>query len=127
MQLDAMSYGMDPSKFPGAFLLPNAVGYGSQYMANGQQTPGSPGYAPYANSFPSAPLDLDRRQSPPSIHLSQQFAPYIYAPEDFAKGSEVIFTGPSEMPHPAYGTCSLRGKRPGNEDRLFCLTKLDTM
>ncbi len=97
------------------------------------QAPGSPlraaktSFAPnFANSYPGFPLDAERRYSPSNLYISQQRnAPYVYAPEDFCTGSDVTFSSPSEMPQPAYGTCSLQGNRPGNEDRLFCLTKLN--
>ncbi len=108
-----------------------AGGYPVQYVG---QTPGSPlqvrdaaaAFAPhFPNSYPGGALDAERRFSAPSLYNSQQIVPYTYAPEDFFTGSDVIFSSPTEMPQPAYGTCSLQGKRPGNEDRLFFLPRLN--
>jgi hypothetical protein len=106
-----------------------AGGYPVQYLG---QTPGSPlhagatAFAPhFPNSYPGTVLDAERRFSPSSLYISQQLVPYKYAPEDFFTGSDVVFSSPTEMPQPAFGTCSLQGKRPGNEDRLFCLPKLN--
>ena len=99
-----------------------AAAYAPAYATN---FPGGALDPSYANNFPGGGLDAERRYSPPKLYQSQQIMPYVYAPEDFATGADVVFTNPSEMPHPAYGTCSLRGKRATNEDRLFCFTKLD--
>jgi hypothetical protein len=39
-------------------------------------------------------------------------------------GSDVVYTGPSEMPEPAFGFSCDQGMRSENEDRLFCKPRL---
>ena len=84
-------------------------------------------YAGGAVPAQSAPFHIPQQRNVPHA-LSQQPMSQALAnrPNNASSygGGDVVYTGPSDMPKPAFGFSCDQGMRSENEDRLFCHPRL---